>query len=130
MRLIIKDKEGNKINLVNLDIDIAKLWNKELTKEYANPTPEFTNPNNLSGIELIKAEVRHKFTERMNWYDFIKHITDKFPEGQIEYEDLMKFQTGYNKPAYFKILKMWYEKPYFEILEMWHNKGYTIHNVL
>ncbi len=136
MKLIIKDKENNIINPEVLDVAIAKLWNKKrLYLDYANPTPEFTNPDNLSGIELIKAEVRHKFTERMNWYDFIKHITDKFPEGQIEYEDLINnmFTPIKREDGSFIInseSQMICNKPYIDILEMWYEKGYTIHNIL
>ena len=135
MRLIIKDKEGNRVNSQVLDIDIAKLWNKELTKQYANPTSEFTNPGKLSGIELVKAKVRHKLNERNNWYDFIKHITDKFPEGQIEYEDLINnmFTPIKREDGSFIInseSQMICNKPYIDILEMWYEKGYTIHNIL
>ena len=136
MKLIIKDKEGNRINLQVLDVDIAKLWNKKfLPEEYANPTPEFTNPDNLSGIELIKAEVKHQLNERINWYDFIKHTSDTFPEGQIEYEDLInKMFTPIKREDGSFIIncesQMIYNKPYIDILEMWYEKGYTIHNTL
>ena len=135
MRLIIKDKENNRINPEVLDVDIAKLWNKELTKHYANPTPKFTNPDKLSGIELVKAEVKHKLNERNNWYDFIKYTSDTFPEGQIEYEDLMNrmFTPIRRVDSLFIIdceFQMEYNKPYFDVLEMWYEKGYTIHNIL
>lgn len=134
MRLIIKDTENNRINPEVLDLDIAKLWNKELTKHYANPTPKFTNPDKLSGIELVKAEVEHEFNEKINWYDFIKYTSDTFPEGQIEYEDLMNrmFTPIRRKDNLFFInceFQMEYNKPYFDVLEMWYNKGYTIHNI-
>lgn len=141
MRLIIKDKENNRINPEVLDVDIAKLWNKELSKHYANPTPKFTNPDKLSGIELVKAEVEHEFNEKINWYDFIKYTSDTFPEGQIKYLDLMNrmFQPIMFLSNAPKIADGFaidcehqekYIKPYFDVLEMWYEKGYTIHNVL
>ena len=135
MRLIIKDKENNRINPEVLDIDIAKLWNKELTKHYANPTPAFTNPGKLSGIELVEAEIKHDCNERMNWYDFIRYTSDTFPEGNIEYEDLMnRMFTPIKKRENnsFTInceFQYAYNKPYFDVLEMWFNKGYTIYNI-
>ena len=134
MRLIIKDKEGNRINPVDLDKDIAKLWDKKLTKQFANPTPAFTNPDKLSGIELIRAKVKHKLNECNNWYDFIRRTSDTFPKGNIEYEDLINnmFTPIKREDGSFIInseSQMICNKPYIDILEMWYEKGYTIHNI-
>ena len=68
----IKNAEGVAISLNDLDIEAATFWGKKVEeKSYADPTPEFTNPDNLEGDELFRAKMKHEFSRWSNWKDQI-----------------------------------------------------------
>ena len=134
----IKTKEGESITINKLDEEAAQFWNKEIeTKGYANPTPKFTNPDNLTGIELTKAEINHIRYENMNWFDFIGY--------EIANPSINGNETGWNKvrigllsklikPEMFKktfkqqmedvAFFNYYLNSYLKLIDHWEEKGY------
>lgn len=72
MGFIIYDEKGVALSLAELDQQAAAFWNKPFSlSEYANPTPVFSNSNNLEGEELRKARFRSIYSRCLNWYDII-----------------------------------------------------------
>lgn len=68
----ILNENGQALTLNELDAQAAAFWGKEIDpKEYANPTPEFVNNNNLEGEELMRAKMKHAFNQMNNWKDAI-----------------------------------------------------------
>jgi len=128
---------NNEIIPINdLDKEAAAFWNKEVKpRYYANPTPEFTNPDNLQGIELTKAQIKHGFNESINWFDSI---------GWQIANPSVKYTTGWDNikccllsihteslalstiEEQIIILKSAneYVQPYFDLIDHWVSKGY------
>ena len=68
----ILNPAGQAIPIGELDREAAAFWGKPLhEKQYANPTPIFTNPKNLEGRELSAAMFKHELNQVGNWYDII-----------------------------------------------------------
>jgi hypothetical protein len=83
----IKDKEGNPISINVLDEEAAEFWGRPVDpKHYVSPIKEFTNPDNLEGDALAKAEFKHELDElrKTNWFDKIGwaiHTQDNYYSG-------------------------------------------------
>jgi hypothetical protein len=74
MAFEIHDKDNKAIPIKDLDAEAAALWGKEVDpKWYADPTPLFTNDENLQGEDLRKARWDHEIRKTGNWFDVIGH---------------------------------------------------------
>jgi hypothetical protein len=74
MSFQINDKEGKAIPISELDKEAALSWGKEVeSRSYADPTPLFTNDENLQGEELRKAMWDYEMRRTGNWFDVIGH---------------------------------------------------------
>lgn len=68
----IHNSDNQAIPLEELNKEAAKFWGKELDPNfYANPTQPFSNPDNLVGKELVKAQMIHSIRTSPNWFDAI-----------------------------------------------------------
>lgn len=111
----ILDASGKAISINLLDEEAAKFWGKEVkAKEYAYPQPEFTNPDNLTGLDLVKAKFRYQAWEIHNWFDIIGWAIAK--QGG-NWDEVRKYFDGCSTEGAFK--------PYFDLIAYWESKGYT-----
>ena len=146
----IKNAEGIAISINDLDEEAAAFWNKEIKeKSYADPTPEFTNPDNLEGDELFLAKMKYEFNHRNNWYDAIGwYIAES---KAIEYPDTISWKNVMNAMMGNSLLDCFmkrddieicdpfnipspcmenlqgtllYYQPYFQLIKHWKDKGY------
>jgi hypothetical protein len=132
----IQNSLGEAITINELDKEAAEFWHKEVKeRQYANPTPPFSNIDNLEGIELTKAKAKHISYEQNNWFDTIGwHIANpkcNYTSGwdnikcSILVLHLEEFGT---LPLVDQMERLQfaneYVKPYFELIDHWKTKGY------
>lgn len=86
----ILDKEKNPISINKLDADACRVWEKTShIKDYANPSPDFVNKQNLEGRELSVAKFRHMSNQKINWYDSIGFAISCVDKAQIKWVDVI-----------------------------------------
>lgn len=140
MSFQILNSNNEAISLGLLDQEAAAFWGKELKdRQYANPTPLFTNDANLQGIELTRAMARYEFSQWSNWFDMvgwnIHHPQTNYTTGWDNVKCSMWAVQAYSLYKHIfgdeEHLKLHIEaakaylKPYFDLVDHWASKGYT-----
>lgn len=149
----ILNADGKAIPINDLDREACELWGKEYDDdEYANPfTPEpFTNPNNLEGIELTRAKIRHRIeAPTLNWFDMIGSKIAFCRYSSTSWEDIkQEIMSGVSHKFFsedrqltpivgegnntrlpddlsFKLVcYVEFVRPFIDLIDSWKDKGY------